>query len=672
MSNHLKNETSPYLLQHVNNPVDWYPWSAEAFKRAMLEDKPIFLSIGYSTCHWCHVMAHESFENEETAKILNQHFISIKVDREERPDIDSVYMAFCQTFTGSGGWPMSIFMTAEQKPFFAGTYFPTETQFGKIGFNELLFRIVEKWKNNREGLLQTAELLLSGTNTAHSVVESGIDERLPEQAAAIFSDSFDKRYGGFGRAPKFPTPHNLVFLILYAYLYSDRQAMEQAAITLDKMRRGGIFDHIGYGFSRYSTDDYFLIPHFEKMLYDNALMILAYVAAYKAMKKDCFLDTAEKTAEYIMREMTGKNGEFYSAQDADSEGEEGRFYLWDYGEVCNVLGDEQGKAFCDHFGITEKGNFEGKNIPNLLNGNEISDKFRHEIKKLYNYRKSRMCLHTDDKVLTSWNALMICAMSLLYRVSGKDRYLDAAQKAEAFLEKHLIKENIIYVSSRGGKLSAKGFLDDYVYYMAALICLYEVTSEENYLHRARRFCEEAKKQFKAENDSGYYLCGGENDRLISKPMEVYDGAMPSGNSVLSYCLVRLFQLTGDKEFKENAEEQLAFLSAKALSYPAGHSMFLLSLLFYLKPQNKITVVLSAKEDRHQILRELPLYAEVRIFEQETEEYRLLEGRTTYYVCQNHTCLPPTNQVPFSAEEVAAFGRKTSQVLHPNGGTIAGS
>lgn len=646
MSNRLKKQSSPYLLQHAENPVDWYPWCEEAFERAENEDKPIFLSIGYSTCHWCHVMAHESFENVEVAEILNQHFISIKVDREERPDIDSVYMIFCQAFTGSGGWPMSIFMTPGQKPFFAGTYFPPETQFGRIGFRELLLRIVEKWKSNREGLLQTAEAVATNVNAEDSISDDKPDKNLPEFAVEMFFQRFDKKHGGFGAAPKFPMPHNLIFLTLYSQLFQNRQALEQVEITLDKMRRGGIFDHIGYGFSRYSTDDYFLVPHFEKMLYDNALLILAYSIAYKATREKMFLDTAKKTAEYIFREMTGKNGEFYSAQDADSEGEEGRFYVWDYDEVCNILGDEPGEAFCDYFGMTREGTFEGKNIPNLLNGAELSDKFHHEIEKLYYYRSSRMKLHLDDKVLTSWNALMICALSMLYRVTGESCYLDAAKKAECFLEKYLIKGNILYVSYRDGELSVKGFLDDYAYYTAALLCLYDVTSDDAYLERARQIYEEAEKQFKDKNSSGYYLYGTQNDSLISKPKETYDGALPSGNSVMAYCLVRLSQLTGDSAIEKKAQEQLAFLSGKASPYPVGYSMFLTALLFYLQPPKKITVALSEDDNVEEIMTHLPLYADIRIKQQESEEYKLLNDKTTYYVCENYTCLPPTNRAPF--------------------------
>ncbi len=646
MSNHLIDQSSPYLLQHVNNPVDWYPWCQEAFERAADEDKPIFLSVGYSTCHWCHVMAHESFENTEIAEILNQHFISIKVDREERPDVDSVYMSFCQAFTGSGGWPMSIFMTADQKPFFAGTYFPPESQYGRIGFRELLLRVVEKWQNNRAGLMQASDVIIACINDNDRNSFKQINSRLPELAVDIFSKSFDKRYGGFGEAPKFPTPHNLIFLTLYSTLYQDKQAMELVEITLDRMRRGGIFDHIGYGFSRYSTDSYFLVPHFEKMLYDNALLILAYSLAYKVSGNESFLDTAEKTAEYIFREMTGPDGEFYSAQDADSEGEEGRFYVWDYDEIGNILGEEKGREFCEYFGITKQGNFEGKNIPNLLGGDEISDRFYREIAVLYDVRKSRTRLHLDDKVLTAWNALMICAMSMLYRVTGSQRYIEAAKNAQRFIEKNLVEGNILYVSCREGVRSVKGFLDEYAYYTAALLCLYDAAFDESYLERAKDICREAERQFADADTGGYYLNGTKNDSLITKPKETYDGALPSGNSVMAYCLVRLSQLGDGQDDSRKAEKQLAYMSAKAEGYPAGYSMFLTALLMYLNPPEKITVVLSKEDQAEKIMAHLPFYADIKILSQETAEYKLLNNKTTYYVCQNRTCLPPSNQTPF--------------------------
>lgn len=651
MSNRLKHESSPYLLQHSENPVDWYPWCEEAFEKSRREQKPVFLSVGYSTCHWCHVMAHESFENKEIAEILNQSFVSIKVDREERPDIDSVYMAVCQAFTGRGGWPMNIFMTAEQKPFFAGTYFPPESRSGMIGFRDLLLAILEKWENDRAKLQQSGEGILAALNQGEGHGQSEIHRDLPKQAAGIFTRIFDRQYGGFGPAPKFPTPHNLIFLILYSRIYQDEQALKQAEFTLDRMRRGGIFDQIGYGFSRYSTDAYYLVPHFEKMLYDNALLIMAYLAAYKAGGNQTCLDTAEKTADYIFREMTNEEGAFYSAQDADSEGEEGKFYVWDYEEVCRVLGEKRGAGFCVYYDITQKGNFEGKSIPNLLNegggterGQLLPRDFEEERKLLYRYRKTRGKLHLDDKILTSWNSLMICAMSMLYRVTGKRSYLLAAEKSCEFIEKNLAEGNQLYVSIREGVRSVKGFLDEYAYYTAALLSLYEVTSDSFYLERAKQICEEAEQQFADRAQGGYFLSGTRNGNLITRPKETYDGAMPSGNSAMAYVLVRLYQLTDKDEYQKRAERQLAFLSGEAGKYPAGYCLFLTALLSYLHPRKRISAVLSKEDDAGGIMSRLPLYADVKVYSEGAEGYTLLNGRTTYYVCEDHTCLPPSNRI----------------------------
>ncbi len=655
MSNRLTNQSSPYLLQHSQNPVDWYPWCREAFEAAGAQDKPIFLSIGYSTCHWCHVMAHESFENLEIADILNKYFISIKVDREERPDIDSVYMSVCQAFTGSGGWPMSIFMTAAQKPFFAGTYFPPASAHGMIGFHDLLLTIAMQWEQQKSALLASADNLLSAMQHSHerqmpdcSIASSA--QQLAAQAARSFSQSFDAEHGGFGDAPKFPLAHNLIFLLLYAKLFGKETeketAMQQALLTLKQMRRGGIFDQIGYGFARYSTDAYYLVPHFEKMLYDNALLILAYTAAYKASGDTFYLETAEQTASYILREMTSKNGAFFSAQDADSEGEEGGYYVFGYEEIIRILGTDKGVAFCRHYGITKQGNFEGKNIPHLLHTKipDTGSAFEAERKRLYEYRKSRMSLHLDDKILTSWNALMICALANLYRASGKAQYLEAASRAQSFLETHLSDGNILYVSWRKSSRSACGFLDDYAYSTLAYLSLYEASGNASCLQRAQSLCQEAMAQF-ADKQGGYFLYGSKNDTLITRPKESYDGALPSGNSIMAYCLVRLSQFTQDPRYTQAAEKQLAFLAQEAAHYPAGYSVFLTALLFYTNPPEKITAVLAPEDTASHILPLLPLYADLSILEHEADGYKLLNGKTTYYVCKNHTCLAPCNDLP---------------------------
>lgn len=641
MSNRLKNETSPYLIQHAENPVDWYPWCKEAFEKAKSEDKPIFLSIGYSTCHWCHVMAHESFEDEKTAKILNKHFISIKVDREERPDIDSVYMSVCQAFTGSGGWPMSIFMTWDKKPFFAGTYFPPYSHYGMPGFSDLINAIANQWNNNRPELLNSADEIITHLKNKESNNRNLNDINLIESAVRIFSESFDSVYGGFGSAPKFPTPHNLLFLTLYAKQNDNSDILQMVEKTLVQMRKGGIFDHIGYGFSRYSTDKYFLAPHFEKMLYDNALLIIAYSAAYDITKNNFYLHTAEKTAEYVLREMISPDGGFYSAQDADSEGVEGKFYTFTLSEILDILGSEKGKRFAQIFDITANGNFEGVNIPNLLKSNDLNNDFSNEIQTLYDYRKKRTELHLDDKILISWNSLMIAALSVLYRASHNEKYLQAAQNAQDFIEKNLCDYKQLYTSYRDGKRSHKAFLDDYAFYTAALIEMYNSTLDNMYLDKAQQLCDETVKQFSDGENKGYYLSKAENSELFMNPKETYDGALPSGNSVMAYNLVRLYQLTEKDKYQNLAENQIEFLSVQAQSYPAGHSMFLLAKLIYDDPPEHITVVLKDETDLKKIKDHIPFFVNISVV-LESKNYPLLNNRTTYYVCKNHSCFPPSN------------------------------
>lgn len=641
MSNHLKNATSPYLLQHAENPVDWYPWCKQAFEKAKSEDKPIFLSIGYSTCHWCHVMAHESFEDKKTAEILNQYFVSIKIDREERPDIDSVYMSVCQAFTGSGGWPMSIFMTWDKKPFFAGTYFPPKSHYGMPGFPDLLDVIVSQWNNNRRKLLQSAEQIITHLKSAESGDKNIDDEELIKRAMQIFSESFDEINGGFSSAPKFPTPHNLLFLMLYAKHKQDSDALKMAEKTLLQMRKGGIFDHIGYGFSRYSTDKYFLAPHFEKMLYDNALLIIAYSAAYYLTNNEIYLDTAEKTTEYILREMTSADGGFYSAQDADSEGVEGKYYTFTLDEIINVLGEEKGKRFAESFDITSNGNFEVVNILNLLKSNDLESDFSEEIHKLYDYRKKRTNLHLDNKILLSWNSLMIAALSMFYRVSRNEKYLNAVVNAQKFIEENMCDGVQLFTSWRDGKHSEKSFLDDYAFYIASLIELYNSTLDKIYLEKAERFCDEAVRQFEDCQRDGFYLCEASYTEIFMNPKETYDGAIPSGNSVMAYNFVRMFQLTENEKYRKLTEKQFEFLSVQAQDYPAGNSVFLLSKLLYENPPEHIVIAVKHKSDFQEIQKELPFLANVSVV-LDSVDYPLKNDKVTYYVCKNHTCSPPTN------------------------------
>ena len=640
LSNRLQYETSPYLLQHKDNPVDWYPWGKEAFERAEAEDKPIFLSIGYSTCHWCHVLAHESFEDAEIAELLNRYFISIKVDREERPDIDSVYMAVCQAFTGGGGWPASIFMTAEQKPFFAGTYFPKVSGGGMIGMKELLLAIHERWEHDRKTLLQQSANLTDYMNRISTPPEAA-DSELTHAAIAYYRRIYHPKYGGFGRAPKFPAPHNLLFLLAYYERYRDTACLQMAEHTLVQMYRGGLFDHIGFGFCRYSTDNKFLVPHFEKMLYDNALLILAYCKAYAVTEKPLYLETAEKIAAYILREMTSPEGGFYSAQDADSEGEEGKYYLFTPDEVKGVLGDKDGEAFNRHFDISEEGNFEGKNIPNLLQSDPADKSFAAFLPPLDHYRKNRHVLLLDDKILTAWNGLMIAAMCELYLVSGKDQYLKAAEKADAFIQTYLCVQDTLFVSFRQGVRGVNGFLDDYVSYIFAQLALCRATLNGRYAERARHLCDKVMTDF-ADNTGGFYVYGTENEELIFRPKETYDGAIPSGNSLMAYNFVRLSLITEDEKYRSAAGRQLDFLAAEASHYPPGYAMFLTALLEYNDPPLKVTVVWDGQTDPSRLPFVFPLHAVVILLRQPTEKYPLKNGKTTYYVCSGHRCFSPVN------------------------------
>ncbi|MBR1866488.1 MAG: thioredoxin domain-containing protein [Lachnospiraceae bacterium] len=661
MQNHLKDQTSPYLLQHADNPVDWYPWCEAAFVRARTEDKPVFLSIGYSTCHWCHVMAHESFEDMEIAEILNRYYISIKVDKEERPDLDSIYMSVCQAFTGSGGWPTTIFLTPEQKPFFAGTYFPKTAGYGQPGLRELLLMIKEQWRADRSVLLESADGIVSflnrdktGDRAEADSTEGDPEDQTrtnPDMDAGLIKDAledyrrdYDKIYGGFGQAPKFPTPHNLLFLMRCYERSGDKTAMEMAEKTLLQMYRGGMFDHIGGGFSRYSTDRSFLVPHFEKMLYDNALLILAYSKAYQLTENRSYCDIAEQTAAYILREMTSAEGGFYSAQDADSEGVEGKYYLFEPSEVNRVLGGKAGNAFNRHFDITKQGNFEGKNIPNLLQSVDWEKSFDSYLPPLYAYRKNRSSLHLDDKLLASWNGLMIAAMCHLYRVTANRSYLETAKKAMEFIRNKLCDENTLYVSYRKGQRSGKGFLDDYANVIFALLALYEADLENDYLEYAGRFFDKAVSEFYDKEHGGFFLYGGDNEQLILRPKETYDGAIPSGNSVMAYNMVQLYLITGEQRFRDLAERQLRFIKSRARYYPAGYAVFLMALYDYMEEPDQITIVTKENQIPENLSCRIPLNTTIRMLTGPAKEYPMKDNATTYYICRGHSCLPPVNTI----------------------------
>ena len=621
--NRLAREKSPYLLQHKDNPVDWYPWCEEAFARAKEEDKPVFLSVGYSTCHWCHVMAHESFEDDEVAAVLNEHFVCIKVDREERPDIDAVYMRVCQAMTGSGGWPMTVLLTPEQKPFFAGTYFPKHSRYGQSGLLELLQEVVRLWKNDRQSLLKAGEQITEFLHREEKR-EGKPHEALLEEACQMLRDTFDARWGGFGSAPKFPAPHNLLFLM-------ERGEWDMVETTLNGMSRGGICDQIGGGFSRYSTDNRWYKPHFEKMLYDNALLILAYSEAADRLQNAAYADIARRTANYLLRELWSPQGGFYCGQDADSEGIEGKYYAFTKGETKEILGDADGEEFCRIYGINEN-----VDIPNRIES--MAEPWSEDrLQKLYDYRKSRTRLHTDDKILLAWNAWTILA---LVHVG----YLEEAVQCSEFIEQHMTDENNrLYLRYRDGEVAKDGQLDDYAVYSLALLALYRATFAVEYLEQAIYRAEQMMDFFEDER-GGYYLTAHHAQQLIHRPKETYDGAIPSGNSVAAMVLEQLAQLTGERKFREAADRQMRFMAGQ--TYPMGHCFGLLAMSRALRPSRELVV---CGEKLPHELKDLQVRDLHVLFKSNTnaerlvkcapftESYPVEQDVTKWYLCENGAC-----------------------------------
>lgn len=597
-ANRLSQERSPYLLQHAHNPVDWFPWSEEAFTKAKAEDKPIFLSIGYSACHWCHVMAEESFEDEEVARILNKDFVAVKVDKEERPDLDMVYMMACQLFAGQGGWPTTLFLTPDKRPFFAGTYFPKESVNGRAGLIDILNSIKKSWSEKRKDIEDSGKDMVVRLNAINCDGQklSGSDltsaEDLIHKGIEQLQNSFDEINGGFGKSPKFPTPQNLLFLLAFNKAYKDGESLRMAEKTLIQMYRGGIYDHIGGGFSRYSTDSRWLVPHFEKMLYDNAMLAFVYTKAYRSTEDPIYKEVAESILGYVLREMTAPEGGFYSAQDADSQGEEGKYYVFSRAEILDRLGEKEGSAFCDAYDISPRGNFEGYSIPNLLYNfsfEDMSERFESQRKTLLTYRAERMSLHKDDKVLTAWNGMMIAAFANAGSVFGQRRYLDAAVNAEKFITEKLVKrDGRLKVRYREQEAAGDGYLDDYAYYVWGLLELYETTKKVGYLQKAIDLNTVILNDFSDEERGGFYFTSFNSEKLIWRPKESYDGAIPSGNSIAAWNMVRLANKMGSSDLTEKAEAQLRFLAVEAERYPIGHSLSLYLLTKYLNRDVKGT------------------------------------------------------------------------------------
>ena len=602
MSNSLANESSPYLLQHKDNPVDWYSWNDEALSKAKQENKPIFLSVGYSSCHWCHVMAHESFENDDVAKIMNEYFVNIKVDREERPDIDDIYQKICQMSTGQGGWPLSVFLTPEQRPFYVGTYFPVLDSYGRPGFGSLCRQLAQSWKEKPSDIEKAADNFMSNLKRLEQVTTPDkIDKSILDEAAVNLLQIADVTYGGFGQAPKFPNASNLSFMLRYWKLSGISKFKDFALLTLKKMAKGGIFDQIGGGFHRYSTDARWLVPHFEKMLYDNALLPIVYSEAYQITKDEFFANVVQKTLDYVIREMTSNHGTFFSAQDADTDGEEGKTFVWKKKEITEILGNDS-ELFCIYYDVTDGGNFEGHTIlANNVNTSALAfkfnipeDKIKEKIKecsqKLLTVRNNRTQPGKDDKVITSWNGLMISAFSKGYRVTGNNSYLDTAKTASDFFLTEFQKNNILYRTFKNGVPKLNAYLDDYAYLANGVLDLFEITGERKYLTFAYDLSAYMVNHFWDDSSNSFFFTSDTHEKLIIRPKSNYDLSMPSGNSVASNVLLRLYHILQDKKFLEISTKILENQGPLAAENPFAFGYLLNVLYLYTQKPTEITIL----------------------------------------------------------------------------------
>ena len=686
-TNRLIKEKSPYLLQHAHNPVDWYPWGEEAFQKAKTEDKPIFLSIGYSTCHWCHVMEEESYSNPEIANILNQYFVVVKVDREERPDIDSVYMNSVQAMTGSGGWPLNVFLTSEKKPFYGGTYFPPDY------LKDILLKIADTWKNRRSEVTQFATQLTGMLNNlaVASGGKNAVSEKIFDAAFAPLSSQYDPAYGGFGSAPKFPTGHTLSFLLRFYYKMGNKKALEMVENTLDHLVGGGIFDHLGGGFHRYSTDQRWFLPHFEKMLYDQAILANVYLEAYQITKKEEYAEVARAIFEYVLRDMSYPEGGFYSAEDADSAPDaqypdkkvEGAYYVWTKDEVVRVLGKEDDEIFSYRYGIKEAGNvdidprheFRRKNVLSITHTTKdtavhfkrsegsIEEILARSRQKLFLERSRRVRPRLDDKILTDWNGLMISSLALGGKVLNEPRYVIASKKtADFIINKLKTKDGRLLHRFRDGSAEISGFLDDYAFFINGLLDLYEATFEVIYLKEAIGLARKMPELFEDKTAGGFFFSAVDSEVILSgRVKEYHDGAIPSGNSLVAMALLRLYRITLDKDFKRAYDNSLNYVSGSLRGSPAAFTQILVALYTGLTPAKEIVIVSKDAHDpfideaalfinrsflpgRIILLRTVDRGDDMATIAPWAKEYdSLIEGKTTIYVCENRTCnLPVTD------------------------------
>lgn len=693
--NRLAKETSPYLLQHAYNPVDWYPWGDEALKKAKSEDKPIFLSIGYSACHWCHVMAHESFEDNEVANIMNENFINIKVDREERPDLDDIYQRACQLATGTGGWPLSVFLTSDQKPFYVGTYFPKDgsSHYNMPGFKTILLQLAEAYKNkNNEIQAASTEFTDALSQTAKDLVvraeiteKTSLERSILDEAAVGLLQMGDMIYGGFGHAPKFPNASNLMFLARYYDISGINRFRDFVIFTADRMAAGGIHDQLGGGFARYATDQKWLVPHFEKMLYDNALLSQLYGEIYQITKAEPYRQITCKTLDYVIREMKHPDGGFYSAQDADSEGEEGKFYLWVKREIESIISDKTtADIFCEHYGVTQGGNFEGKNILNVSvpitslakkyekTPELIAQTVKDASSMLLAEREKRVKPGRDEKILTSWNGLMISGFAKGFAISGEAKYLQTAKKAVEFIENKLASnDGRLKRTFKDGQSKLNAYLEDYAFYINGLLDLFAVNSKQEYLDKAIMYTDFMLQHFWDEKEGNLFFTSDDHEKLISRTKNFYDLATPSGNSVAASDLLRLYHYSQNNSYLDRAVRIMKAGSSSAAENPFGFGHMLNSIYLYVKKPVEVTLItgdngtntnssdLVAWLNSHFLPNSIN--AIVHASELATlQRYPAFKGREaqgggeTAYVCKNYTCSLPIKSIEELERQLMPF------------------
>jgi len=666
--NKLGHESSPYLLQHAKNPVHWHAWNEEALGRAKKENKPIFLSVGYSSCHWCHVMAHESFEDEEIAKIMNENFVNIKVDREERPDLDDIYQKACQMTTGQGGWPLSVFLTPDQRPFYVGTYFPALDSYGRPGFGSLCRQLAQSWKEKPKDIEKAADSFMQNLgNLQQHQAPSKIDKSILDEAAINLLQIADATYGGFGQAPKFPNASNLSFMFRYSKLSGISKFQKFALLTLKKMAKGGIFDQIGGGFHRYSTDARWLVPHFEKMLYDNALLPIVYSEAYQITKDPFFGNVVKKTLDYVIREMTSSGGTFFSAQDADTNGEEGQTFVWKKQEIEKILGQDS-EIFCIYYDVTDGGNFEGNTIlANNINASSLGFKFgksEPEIEnliskcseKLLEIRNKREQPGKDDKIITSWNGLMVSAFLSGYRITDNSKYLDAAKQSIDFFESNFEKNHILHRTFKNAEPKLNGYLDDYAYMANASVDMFENTSQPKYLSFATNLANYLITHFWDDSTNGFFFTSDDHEKLIMRPKNNYDLSMPSGNSVAAYVLLKLYHITQNKQFLEIAKKIIESQAISAAENPFAFGYLLNALYLYYQKPTEITIINDKNSELISSLRKKFLPESIMVLVENQSNLEALSkhpffsgkefqnDKTTVFVCKNFSCSLPLSDL----------------------------